>query len=64
MRVADLSPEAREKIASYDMDKFHEKHEGPFDWSYMLEHFDPEFIQINGHHVLMHLDTEHHLALY
>ncbi|MFQ5854505.1 MAG: hypothetical protein ACE5LU_02515 [Anaerolineae bacterium] len=60
MKLSDLRPEVVERIRSYRWDRFIEKHEGPEDWSSVLRFYDPEFVEINGYHVLLPVDRERH----
>ena len=60
MKIADLSPEAIEKIKSYRYDRIIEKHEGPEDWRSMFLYYDLEFIEVNGYPVLLPIGHEHH----
>jgi hypothetical protein len=60
MKLADLSPQALEKIRRLRYDWLVSKHEGPFDWASELESADPEFLQINGHDVLLPVEKSRH----
>jgi len=60
MRLADLSPKTRQKIAKLRFDLFVEKHEGPWSWEYRLKHDAIEFLQIDGFDVLLPVEKENH----
>jgi hypothetical protein len=60
MRLADLSPQTLETIKSYRWDRIIEKHEGPETWSSVLKYYDPEFMAIGEHYVLLPISQEHH----
>jgi len=60
MKLSDLSPQTIEKIKSYQWDRIIEKHEGPEDWDSVLEFYNPEFMEVNGYHVLLPVARERH----
>jgi len=60
MTISSLSAEALEKIRAWQWDRIIEKHEGPEDWASVLHHYDPEFLMISGHPVLLPVGREHH----
>lgn len=60
MKVSNLPPQTIEKIKSYRWDRIIEKHEGPEDWKSVLKYYDPEFMVINGYHVLLPVPQEQH----
>ena len=60
MKLADLRAETIEKIKTYRFDRMVEKHEGPEDWEAFFRYYNLEFLQLNGHDVLLPLDREHH----
>ena len=60
MKLADLTAETIEKIKTYRFDRMVEKHEGPEDWEAFFRYYNLEFLQLNGHDVLLPLDREHH----
>ncbi|AFZ30534.1 hypothetical protein Glo7428_1988 [Gloeocapsa sp. PCC 7428] len=60
MKLADLTVETIEKIKTYRFDRIVEKHEGPEDWEAFFRFYDLEFLQLNGHDVLLPVDREHH----
>ena len=60
MKIRDLAPQVIEKIKSYRWDRFIEKHEGPFTWDSVLKYYDPEFMEVNGYHVLLPVERERH----
>jgi hypothetical protein len=59
MRLADLSPDTRQRIAGLRFDLFVEKHEGPWSWEYWLKHDAVEFLQIDTFDVLLPVEKEH-----
>jgi hypothetical protein len=60
LKLSSISPTARERIKTWRWDRIIEKHEGPMDWASTLEHYDLEFIETLGHHVLLPVDREQH----
>lgn len=64
MRVADLSPERRAWLRACCYDRFVEKHEGPWDWDWLIDgpHADyrADFLTIDGRDVLLPVPVEHH----
>lgn len=60
MRVADLSKRAMDLIRRYRYDRILEKHEGPWDWSDVLDGYEPEFLTVGGRAVLLPLGRKHH----
>lgn len=60
MRLADLSLETRRRIADIRFDRIVEKHEGPWDWGYRIEHRYVEFLAIDDYDVLLPVDKENH----
>ncbi|QTA78394.1 Uncharacterized protein dnl_06160 [Desulfonema limicola] len=60
MKFKDLSTETIEKIRSYRWDRIIEKHEGPEPWDSTLKYNRPEFMDINGYHVLLPLSPKHY----
>ena len=60
MKLADLSPETRRRIAAMRFDRIVEKHEGPWTWEYRLDHERVEFLTIDGYDVLLPIDKEQH----
>ncbi len=58
MKLADLSPELLERIKSWRYDRILEKHEGPENWSSVLEYYNSEFLRLDGHDVLLPLERE------
>jgi hypothetical protein len=58
MKLADLRPEALERIRRLRYDCIIEKHEGPERWSYVLEDYDTDFLMVDGHHVLLPIPGE------
>lgn len=60
MKLSELSPGIIAKIKTYRWDGIIEKHEGPEDWASVLEYYDPEFMEINGYHVLLPIDRSRH----
>ena len=60
MKIADLSPDIRRRIGRLRFDRIIEKHEGPWDWDYRLEHGYVEFLTIDSYDVLLPVDKENH----
>jgi len=60
MKLSNLPPQVIEKIKSYRWDRIIEKHEGPENWNSVLKYYNPEFMVVNGNHVLLPVDKEHH----
>ena len=60
MKFAELSPEMLEKLKNLRFDRIYEKHEGPWDWDYLLEDDYLEFIQMSGYDLLLPIDKKHH----
>ena len=60
MRLADLAPETMERAARMRYDRIVVKHEGPWDWEYLLEHDEVEFLDANGFDVLLPVEKENH----
>ena len=60
MRLADLTPSTLARLRSMRWDRIIEKHEGPYDWSSLLEYERPEFMRIDGRDVLLPVDRQHH----
>lgn len=59
MKMADLPEQAIEQIKSYRYDCIIEKHEGPERWESVLRFYDPEFVRIAGHDVLLPVGRKH-----
>src|SRR5688500_15157790 len=60
MQLADLSLETRARAASMRWDRIIEKHEGPWEWSYLIEDELVEFIAIEGFDVLLPVEKDQH----
>ena len=70
MKVSDLSPTLIERIKKVRWDRIIEKHEGPESWEYQLdyrseyieltEEDDAEFLDIDGHAVLLPIARKQH----
>jgi hypothetical protein len=60
MKLADLSQETLEKIKTVRWDRIIEKHEGPEDWESVLRWYEPEFLTVDDHAVLLPVEKEHH----
>jgi hypothetical protein len=60
MKLSELSPQVIERIKAYRWDRIIEKHEGPEDWASVLEFYAPEFMVIEGRHVLLPVNREQH----
>ena len=56
--LSSLSPATRERLDAWRWDRIIEKHEGPEDWGGTLRYTDAEFIDVDGHAVLLPLDAE------
>lgn len=63
MQLCELSPETLEKIHSVRWDRIIEKHEGPEDWDAVLRYYEPEFLDIEGHPVLLPVEASHHINI-
>jgi hypothetical protein len=60
MTISSLSAGAVEKIRAYRWDRIIEKHEGPEDWDFVLDHSAPEFLVIAGRPVLLPINRNRH----
>ena len=60
MNRSSLSTTVLDQLKSWRWDRIIEKHEGPETWDSTLRYYDPEFIEIAGHPVLLPVDREHH----
>jgi hypothetical protein len=64
MTFADLSEATRQKIEKVKWDGIFEKHEGPYDWSWVFSTTDRkddlEFFTIDNRPVLLPIDSEHY----
>ena len=60
MRLEEVAPEDIKRVARYLWDRIIEKHEGPWEWDYLLDANLVEFINVNGFEVLLPVDKEHH----
>ncbi|MDQ3062701.1 MAG: hypothetical protein M3R14_07540 [Acidobacteriota bacterium] len=60
MKFADLKSETIEKLKTRLYDRIVEKHEGPWDWKWQIEHSECEFIQADGHFILLPVYFKHH----
>jgi hypothetical protein len=60
MKLADLSLDTIAKIKSVRWDRIIEKHEGPEDWESVLRWYEPEFLTIADHWVLLPVERSHH----
>ncbi len=49
-----------ERIRSYRWDRIIEKHEGPEGWDSVLEYYDPEFLVLGEHTVLLPVVKDQH----
>lgn len=58
-----VSPEIIARIRRCRYDHIGEKHEGPESWDAQLRFYDVQFIEIEGHRVLLPLDEEHYANL-
>jgi hypothetical protein len=59
MKLSDLSAETLDKIKSVRWDRIIEKHEGPETWESVFEYSEPEFIDVDGHPVLLPVEQQH-----
>ncbi len=59
MKFTDLTSETIEKLKTRRYDRIVEKHEGPWDWKWQIEHGECEFIQVGEHFVLLPVYLEH-----
>lgn len=60
MKLAELSPEALDKIKTVRWDRIIEKHEGPERWESVLRYYEPEFLMVEGHPVLLPVEQSRH----
>ncbi len=60
MKLADLQPDVIEKLRPWRYDRILEKHEGPFDWGDAFKYEDPEFLEVEGHPVLLPVPRDQH----
>ncbi len=60
MKLSQLSPEVITQVQSTLWDGIFEKHEGPENWEDVLEYYNPEFLDIEGHAVLLPIGQEQH----
>lgn len=65
MKLADLSAQQRTWLASACWDRIIEKHEGPWDWRWDIEHDDPpeeraDFLTLDGYDVLLPVPAAEH----
>ncbi|HYN87528.1 MAG TPA: hypothetical protein VER55_03310, partial [Ardenticatenaceae bacterium] len=60
MKLTELPAPVIDKIRAYRWDRIIEKHEGPERWSSVLEYYDPEFIEVDGRHVLLPVERTQH----
>lgn len=60
MTFASLSAATVETIKTLRYDRIVEKHEGPFDWRFLVEHGDAEFIEVAGRPVLLPVYRDQH----
>jgi hypothetical protein len=60
VKLAALTPRVLEKIKTWRYDRLLEKHEGPESWATVLKFYAPEFLEINGYHVLLPIVKAQH----
>jgi hypothetical protein len=60
MKFANLKSETIAKLKTRHYDRIVEKHEGPWDWEWLIEHGECEFIQASEHFVLLPVYLEQH----
>ena len=58
MRFAALPQEIIDALREWRWDRIIEKHEGPWDWQWQIDHGDCEFIEHEGISLLLPLDAE------
>ncbi|MBV7337013.1 hypothetical protein KFU94_54050 [Chloroflexi bacterium TSY] len=58
MRLSDLPEKLVARIRRCDFDQIMEKHEGPENWSYFVNHHDPEILTVDTYNVLLPLYPE------
>jgi hypothetical protein len=60
IQLKNLTKDTIDKIKSYRYDRIIEKHEGPEQWSSVIEYHNPDFIEIDKKPVLLPIDQEQH----
>ena len=60
MKLADLDEPVLAKISAYRYDRIVEKHEGPARWVDVLNFYDPDFLKVENHWVLLPVPEEQH----
>lgn len=60
MQIGTLSPEVLETLSRYRYDRIYEKHEGPWEYDYLLQSSRIEFLTVEGYDVLLPIDKEHY----
>ena len=60
MKFSDVSKKILEIIKSYRYDHIVEKHEGPWEWRFLIEDNRLEFLKINEYNVLLPIEKEYH----
>jgi hypothetical protein len=60
MKVADIPPDIRQRIAQRRFDRIIEKHEGPWPWEYWIADNRVEFLRVNTFEVLLPVEKEYH----
>lgn len=58
MKVSDIPPAVRQRIATRRFDWLIEKHEGPWPWDHWLRDDELEFVRVNNFDVLLPLERE------
>jgi hypothetical protein len=53
MKFSELTPETIEKLKTRRYDRIVEKHEGPETWKWQIERGECQFIETNGHFILL-----------
>jgi hypothetical protein len=60
LKLADLGTRTISRIRKAQYDRVLEKHEGPWDWSFVLDLDGPEFLQADGYTFLLPVPRKHH----
>lgn len=60
MRLDDLSPEVSVYLENCRWDRIIEKHEGPWDWRYLVNDRYAEFLSVDDFDVLLPIEKSHH----
>ncbi len=60
MKFSELPAETVERLKERRYDQIVEKHEGPWDWEWQIEHDECESIQVGGYFILLPVYLKHH----